>query len=666
LIYILTFLVQKNWNPQLTDALISVDAPSRFIKYKGLPAGYYGLGTQETPLALMKEAPVVAYRVSSSGQLTAFSKARAGGVFAAESLPEVTLDGDVSASVGGVDSLSKVKYRGLRFRDTSYTCFDFELANPFGETVRILKSLSDPSIILGNGGLSVRSDGGYRLAKCSHGVSVGRWYFEAKLVVGHCRVGWSAILADSHAPLGYDEYGYAYGSKSGNTFHCRIPRQYGPPCAPDDVIGCLIELPEKPVEPYDPAECETERSRHASLATAIRNIYPPLSRPTTLSAEFRVSLPVLVNARIQYFINGCPLGVAFKHIYHAKYRPAISLYHGIACLNMGPNFKFPPPNELESENSKNNGSLSSQTTEISHISGSLSERATAPSPLTVSSDDTLEALYPVELPASGDLPPTFHPMTAAANMPDACAAFDLSANLTYFEQQEKRRQMQYDPSYRHPMDIAREQEVIAEKEREHKLKESERKLGEKMAREKEERRAKKSLKSLGQPQDANGHSEPSEKASRNNPNCKNPSMETRKLEILSLDNSEIQKIVATHEDHPSKLQKLENQSIANCVVENFIGCGHHTMENEIFHDTVLKKHISETGLDFSVSSSEENAHNGANLPLDTPTPVPTANLFQLDMTPIDVLTEESPPSSPKIDITSDSYLSTQYLIDVDN
>ncbi|OAJ37247.1 hypothetical protein BDEG_21292 [Batrachochytrium dendrobatidis JEL423] len=107
-----------------------------------------------------------------------------------------------------------------------------------------------PQIKFSDGGRQVTNEKGYRMAKASHGVWSGHWYFEIKKenAVGHCRVGWSQISGDLQAPCGYDQFSYSYRDNPGALFHqsCQAkdaPKAYAEGFGQGDVIGMSIYFP---------------------------------------------------------------------------------------------------------------------------------------------------------------------------------------------------------------------------------------------------------------------------------------------------------------------------------------------------------------------------------------------------------------------------------------
>ncbi|KAJ1876977.1 transcription factor, contains a PHD finger motif, partial [Kickxella alabastrina] len=75
--------------------------------------------------------------------------------------------------------------------------------------------------------LTVWNDKGYRMAKASHGVETGAWYFEVTVLAPvrpeyNLRVGWSQISGELHAPCGYDVFSYSVRAKPSTRFHAAI------------------------------------------------------------------------------------------------------------------------------------------------------------------------------------------------------------------------------------------------------------------------------------------------------------------------------------------------------------------------------------------------------------------------------------------------------------
>lgn len=63
-------------------------------------------------------------------------------------------------------------------------------------------------------------DGGYRMARTTHGVHSGAYYWEAIVQESedpqaHVRIGWSSRQGELQAPVGYDQYSFGYTDKTG-------------------------------------------------------------------------------------------------------------------------------------------------------------------------------------------------------------------------------------------------------------------------------------------------------------------------------------------------------------------------------------------------------------------------------------------------------------------
>ncbi|KAJ3181004.1 Set1/Ash2 histone methyltransferase complex subunit ASH2 [Geranomyces variabilis] len=184
-----------------------------------------------------------------------------------------------------------------------------------------------------DGGLTVTTDAGYCMAKATHGVWEGKWYYEAIINdhPGHTRIGWSQISGDLQAPCGYDQFSFGFRDSPGTLFHQShrkkdAPDLYAAGYGPGDVLGMSIDLPESP--------------------DIITDLLPRLWDRTSLYMPFRARGPLAIahGSEIRFWKNGEFLGVAFRDLPRGKYHPAISLYRGASVtLNFGPEFRFPLP-----------------------------------------------------------------------------------------------------------------------------------------------------------------------------------------------------------------------------------------------------------------------------------------------------------------------------------
>ncbi|PJF16464.1 hypothetical protein PSACC_03710 [Paramicrosporidium saccamoebae] len=213
-----------------------------------------------------------------------------------------------------------------------FSNLDFDRPNPPGPvSISRLPTHTAPELRIDQ--WNVGGDGGYRVARTTHGIDRGgRWYFEITFHTpqdGHVRVGLAQILAATQASVGYDEYGYAICSSDGASVHCGRPKPYAAPILSGAVIGVLLDIP------------SVEQPQFAEhLRAEIEEEYPPFK-----FGQYHVRQDILEQGSISFSVNGQQYGSAFKSIYHAKYYPAVSVYGG-ACvqLNLGPHFQYPPDN----------------------------------------------------------------------------------------------------------------------------------------------------------------------------------------------------------------------------------------------------------------------------------------------------------------------------------
>lgn len=185
--------------------------------------------------------------------------------------------------------------------------------------------------------LTVTNPLGYALARTTHGFDSGSWFFEVSFCSdsppnSHIRLGLAQILAETQAPVGYDEYSYGIRDKDGAVMHCGLEKTYARSFKPGDIIGVTLRLPmDLSTAPVD-----------EDLRTTIETAYPPKGL-----GAYKVRQEILADPRyseINFFINGETFGPAFSNIYKAKYYPAVSLFGGAkASFNFGPNFSYSCP-----------------------------------------------------------------------------------------------------------------------------------------------------------------------------------------------------------------------------------------------------------------------------------------------------------------------------------
>ncbi|KAJ3326560.1 transcription factor, contains a PHD finger motif, partial [Blyttiomyces sp. JEL0837] len=158
---------------------------------------------------------------------------------------------------------------------------------------------------------------GYRMAKSSHGVYDGFWYYEITFnsnEQGHARVGWSQISGDLQGPCGYDQFSYSYRDSPGTLFHN------------SKAITVNDEFKAGFVQDVD---------------SMIRRLW----KENTSYVQFRTNpMKTIPGSEIRFFKNGVELGVGFKDLYAGKYHAAVSSYKGGSVnVNFGPNFAYSPP-----------------------------------------------------------------------------------------------------------------------------------------------------------------------------------------------------------------------------------------------------------------------------------------------------------------------------------
>ncbi|VDD79195.1 unnamed protein product [Mesocestoides corti] len=229
---------------------------------------------------------------------------------------------------------------------------------------------------------SLTGDKGYCMARATHSVHTGTWYYEATITDqpegSATRIGWSQLMGNLQAPCGYDKFGYSWRSRLGTVFHDSRGKHYADTgYSKGDVIGCLIELPKAARADMIPSmtalnSASTGSSKAGGGSKAggrgdsakaktpevplfnylpetykdrplikFRNFYyfEEKGDPQALEKQLR-PLPA---SKIVFYRNGECLGAAFQNIYAGAYFPAISIYKSATvCVNFGPNFKYPP------------------------------------------------------------------------------------------------------------------------------------------------------------------------------------------------------------------------------------------------------------------------------------------------------------------------------------
>lgn len=178
----------------------------------------------------------------------------------------------------------------------------------------------------------------YCAVRATHAVGRGTWYYEVKILDmpegAAARIGWAQKNANLQAPLGFDKFAYSCRSRKGTKFHDSCGKSYSEGYGQGDVIGCLIQLPDRGEIQLPPTYKDKPLIKFKShlyyeakdgLATNLKN------------------LKSVRGSRITFFKNGKSLGTAFEDIYGGDYYPGVSLFKGahVKC-NFGPKFKYKP------------------------------------------------------------------------------------------------------------------------------------------------------------------------------------------------------------------------------------------------------------------------------------------------------------------------------------
>jgi len=186
---------------------------------------------------------------------------------------------------------------------------------------------------------------GYCVARATHSVSYGSWYFEVEFLSqpkgSHARIGWGQSYAVLQACLGYSKFSYSWRSKHGTVFHEGKGRHYHSDGYKEgDIIGCLIILPSMEEIVKQGFSCSELLPPSKKNSDLIRFKHTMFFEENEESAQ--VKLRPLMGSKIEFFLNGKSCGIAFNDVYFGAYYPAVSIFHTarVRC-NFGPNFKFP-------------------------------------------------------------------------------------------------------------------------------------------------------------------------------------------------------------------------------------------------------------------------------------------------------------------------------------
>lgn len=219
---------------------------------------------------------------------------------------------------------------------------------------KVALSLHDraPQLKLSDDRLSVQGEKGYSMARATHGVLHGSWYFE--VIVSNMpnvpnksalRIGWAQHLANLQAPCGYDKFSYSWRSRKGTVFHESIGKSYSRQIDTEnenknsgygagDVLGFYINLPLE-----NKKTLLRENLKKMNVVKSKNHLYFE-EKDYFKEAESR--LKPLKGSEIAFFKNGKCHGIAYKDVYEGVYYPAVSIYQNAnVTMNFGPNFKYP-------------------------------------------------------------------------------------------------------------------------------------------------------------------------------------------------------------------------------------------------------------------------------------------------------------------------------------
>ncbi|KJH47899.1 hydroxyacylglutathione hydrolase [Dictyocaulus viviparus] len=197
--------------------------------------------------------------------------------------------------------------------------------------------------------LTVTGFEGYRVARATHAVAKGTWYFEVNFLKqpegSHVRIGWSQPLAVVQSCIGYNKLSYSWRSLKGTKFHDAIGKKYHfGGYKEGDILGCLIHLPHDPIHPGPSQRYLPPSYKDLPLINFKHNYFYESHDEVS---DVLKSLEPLKGSKIEFFKNGKSCGVAFTDIYRGFYHPAISIYKNATLrCNFGPRLQHLPRGAL--------------------------------------------------------------------------------------------------------------------------------------------------------------------------------------------------------------------------------------------------------------------------------------------------------------------------------
>uniref|UniRef100_A0A1I7UUP3 B30.2/SPRY domain-containing protein n=1 Tax=Caenorhabditis tropicalis TaxID=1561998 RepID=A0A1I7UUP3_9PELO len=216
-----------------------------------------------------------------------------------------------------------------------------------GSTVKV--SSNDRAFQLTVSGQTITGMEGYAMARASHGVAKGTWYFEVNFDEqpdeSQIRIGWSQSHAALQACVGYSKFSYGWRSKHGTKFHEAKGKKYHfGGFKQGDVLGCLIHLPVDAntlVPSHQSSELYLPSSyKNAPLINFKSNLFFEVHEDST---EVVKTLKEMPGSYVEFFHNGKSCGKAYENVFCGMYFPSVSLFkNATVTMNFGPKFKSLP------------------------------------------------------------------------------------------------------------------------------------------------------------------------------------------------------------------------------------------------------------------------------------------------------------------------------------
>lgn len=229
----------------------------------------------------------------------------------------------------------------------SYVIPPYQYRVLLSQTVNV--SPNDRAYQLSGSGQKVVGFEGYAMARATHGVSKGTWYFEVNFddqpEDSHIRIGWSQTHAALQACVGYSKFSYGWRSKHGTKFHEAKGKKYHlGGFKAGDTLGCLIHLPVDK-NTLVPANQSSEMYlppsyKNGTLINFKNNLFFEIHEE---SAEVVKTLQEMPGSYIEFYHNGKSCGIAYENIYAGTYFPSVSIFkNATVTMNLGPKYKHLP------------------------------------------------------------------------------------------------------------------------------------------------------------------------------------------------------------------------------------------------------------------------------------------------------------------------------------